>query len=233
MTTLVIATRNTHKTGEIRAILGRKFGYLTLDDFPTAPAVVEDGKTFAENAAIKSVSLAAWLARNTRQWIEKVRELGKLFVLADDSGLEVDALAGAPGVHSARFAALDSGVPGNSPDTANNAKLLRLLQSVPREQRTGRFRCTLALTQIPFATLTKRPLVSTPDGLSRYTKIFEGVCEGGISFDPSGKDGFGYDPLFVPKGYTESFARLGEEEKNKISHRAKALELLRKHLLAM
>ncbi len=119
MLTLVIATRNAHKVGEIRAILGDGFRYLTLDDFAGPPEVVEDAGTFAGNATKKAVALAKWLSQaQSSRANGGSREPGELrdgmFVLADDSGLEVDALSGAPGVHSARFAALDTGQPGNS-----------------------------------------------------------------------------------------------------------------------
>jgi XTP/dITP diphosphohydrolase len=148
-------------------------------------------------------------------------------VLADDSGLEVDALGGAPGVHSARFAALDLGKHSsselareNSPDTANNEKLLRLLAGVPREKRTARFRCALALVEI------------TPHPGIGDTQLFEGACEGRIGLAPSGHGGFGYDPLFSPLGHEQSFAELGEEAKNKLSHRAQALAKLRAYLIS-
>ena len=143
-TTLLIATRNAHKVGEIRAILSDRFQYLTLRDFPGAPPVVEDAPTFAGNATKKAVELAQWLAAT--QKVPKPAEGSQLFVLADDSGLEVDALNGAPGVYSARFAALDTNHSGNSPDADNNAKLLRLLENIPVGKRTARFRCVLALT---------------------------------------------------------------------------------------
>ena len=134
-------------------------------------------------------------------------------MLADDSGLEVDALDGAPGVHSARFAAQDLHGGVNASDAANNAKLLELLQEVPSARRTGRFRCVLALARVAPA---------------RFEPLsFEGVCEGRIAFAPSGGGGFGYDPLFVPEGFSASFAELGEEVKNRISHRARALARLR------
>lgn len=207
MTTLLIATRNAHKVGEIRAILGDIFEYHTLNDFPGAPAVVEDAATFAGNASKKAVELAAWLPDQTRS-ID--------FILADDSGLEVDALQGAPGVHSARFAALDKAK--NSPDADNNAKLLRLLKDVPLEKRTARFRCVLA-----FCRCTLR-LPNLPPS------IYEGTCEGRIDFAPRGQGGFGYDPLFIPDGFMQSFAELGEETKNRLSHRAKALAKLRDDL---
>ena len=140
-TTLLIATRNAHKVDEIRAILSGRVEYLTLRDFPAAPPVEEDAPTFAGNATKKSVQLARWLAQQP-----SLQTTSQLFVLADDSGLEVDALNGSPGVYSARFAALDTKQSGNSSDADNNAKLLRLLRDVPAEKRTGRFRCVLALT---------------------------------------------------------------------------------------
>ena len=168
MITLLIATRNAHKVEEIRAILGGEFGYLTLNNFPSAPEVIEDGGTFAGNATKKAAELAKWLSQvrsaegrvrsgefnvhGPRSAVHGPPATGRaareLFVMADDSGLEVDALKGAPGVHSARFAALDSGQAGNSPTLENNAKLLQLLGGVPAESRTARFRCVLALTPV-------------------------------------------------------------------------------------
>jgi XTP/dITP diphosphohydrolase len=136
-------------------------------------------------------------------------------VIADDSGLEVDALNGAPGVHSARFAALDSAKSGNTPDADNNAKLLRLLKNVPPEKRTARFRCVIALAE------------THPPSSTLHPQIFDGTCEGRIIFDPRGNNGFGYDPLFVPDGFEPTFAELGEDVKNKLSHRAQALEKLK------
>jgi XTP/dITP diphosphohydrolase len=149
---------------------------------------------------------------------------------ADDSGLEVEALNGAPGVHSARFAALDSRAAGNSGDAENNAKLLRLLRDVPLERRTARFRCVIALTPI----LTSGPSSASPvclaDERELQTELFDDACEGRIAFAPIGTAGFGYDPLFVPRGFTQSFAELGEDVKNRVSHRAKALEKLQARL---
>ena len=226
MTTFIIATRNAHKVEEIRGILGNQFTFRTLRDFPNAPAVIEDAPTFAGNAAKKAVELARWLSTLNPQ-----PSTSSTFVLADDSGLEVDALNGAPGVHSARFAALDSGVLGNSSDAENNAKLLRLLQNVPEVKRTARFRCVIALTPVHVGEGVK---ISSPvclaDERELQTELFDGVCEGRISFASSGGGGFGYDPLFVPNGFTQSFAELGGDVKNRISHRAKALEKLRARL---
>ncbi len=226
--TLLIATRNAHKVGEIRAILSDRFQYLTLRDFPAAPPVEEDAPTFAGNATKKSVQLARWLAQQPIR-----RTTSQLFVLADDSGLEVDALAGAPGVHSARFAALDTKQSGNSSDADNNAKLLRLLRDVPAEKRTGRFRCVLALTPALEPVRQSASPVCAGDEFELQTQLFDGACEGQIGFAPSGAGGFGYDPLFIPNGHRQSFAELGEAVKNQLSHRAKALAKLRLYLDAL
>ncbi|PAW83511.1 MAG: non-canonical purine NTP pyrophosphatase [Pedosphaera sp. Tous-C6FEB] len=210
MTTLLIATRNAHKVGEIQTILGAGFRCRALlQEFPDAPVPVEDADSFAGNAVLKARSLADWLAS-----LPAARELAaeQAWVLADDSGLEVDVLGGAPGIHSARFAALDSASTGNSPDRDNNAKLLRLLAGVPVAKRSARFRCALALV---------------PVGRADAPQIFEGTCEGRIDLDPRGAGGFGYDPLFIPAGREQSFAELGEETKSRISHRSQALGTLR------
>jgi XTP/dITP diphosphohydrolase len=229
MTTLLIATRNAHKVEEIRAILSDRFHYLTLRDFPAAPPVEEDAPTFAGNATKKAVELARWLA-NTPVPTSAFRRGDHAFVLADDSGLEVDVLGGAPGVLSARFAALESKQAGNAPDAENNAKLLRLLQGVSLEKRTGRFRCVLALTPILTPAVESTSPVCAADEAELQTELFDGTCEGRIGFAPSGTGGFGYDPLFIPSGYEQSFAELGEATKNQLSHRAKALVKLRKRL---
>ena len=148
------------------------------------------------------------------------------FVLADDSGLEVDALNGAPGVHSARFAAMDKSE--NSKDADNNAKLLRLLKDVPPEKRTARFRCVIAFVPVPRGKIESTSPVCFANEFE--PQIFDGACEGKILFEPRGKNGFGYDPLFVPDCFTQTFAELGEDVKNKLSHRAKALEKLNRWL---
>ncbi len=212
MPTFVLATHNRHKVEEIRAVLGADHTFLSLTDLPGAPVVVEDAATFAGNARKKAEALAAWLARDAYRPLA-----ADAWVLADDSGLEVAALGGAPGVLSARFAALDRGHDGNSTDLENNAKLLRLLAGVPAEQRAARFRCALALVRV-----AGKP--------GAETRIFDGVCEGTILFAPRGGRGFGYDPLFQPAGHRESFAELGEPAKNRISHRARALEQLHRWL---
>ncbi len=219
MTTLLIATRNAHKVGEIQAILGDRFRFLTLNDFPGAPAVIEDADTFAGNATKKAVELAQWLTGKSINHQPSTIN----FVLADDSGLEVDALNGAPGVHSARFAALDKNE--NSKDADNNAKLLRLLKDVPTEKRTARFRCAIALVPASPGQIESASPVCYADEFE--PRIFDGACEGKIRFSASGCGGFGYDPLFVPDGFEQSFAELGEAVKNRLSHRAKALEKLK------
>jgi XTP/dITP diphosphohydrolase len=218
MTSLVVATRNAHKVGEIQAILGPGFRCTPLTAFPEAPRLVEDGDTFAANAAMKARQLAAWLLAPGTPDRPVVPPTS--LVLADDSGLEVDALNGAPGVHSARFAAGESGPGHNAPDAANNAKLLRLLQGLPPGRRTARFRCVLALVW-----------AGQPPGAGDPI-LFEGRCEGRIGLEPRGQGGFGYDPLFIPAGLEESFAELGGEMKNSLSHRFRALDKLRRHLLA-
>ena len=222
MTTLLIATRNAHKAGEIQAILGAQFRCLTLKKFPDAPPVIEDADTFAGNATKKAVELAKWLAQDESG--KRKAESGNYFVLADDSGLEVDALNGAPGVHSARFAALDK--TENSKDADNNAKLMRLLKDVPLEKRTARFRCVIALVPVPEQKIENASPACFADEFEART--FDGVCEGRIQLTASGAGGFGYDPLFVPDGFAQSFAELGEDVKNTVSHRAKALEKLKK-----
>lgn len=228
MTTLLLATHNAHKTAEIKAILSEKFRYLTLNNFPTAPKVSEDAATHTGNATKKAVELANWIEEIASQelWIANI-DMDHFFVLADDSGLEVDALGGAPGVFSARFAALDSGHKGNSSDAENLKKLLRLLANVPAEKRAARFRCAIALTPVVAGARKNNSPVCLANETELRTEVFEGVCEGRIASHPSGHGGFGYDPLFVPKGFEQSFAQLSEVEKNKISHRAKALEKLR------
>ena len=182
---LVIASKNKGKIREIRAILA---------DLPLSvverelPEVVEDGRTFAENARKKAVEIA----RHTGAW-----------ALADDSGLEVDALGGAPGIRSARWS--------GGGDEANNDKLLAELRDVPAAARTARYRAVVA--------------VASPDG--RIVAEADGAFEGLIGFERRGSGGFGYDPLFVVPERGCTMAELPSEEKNRISHRAQALERLR------
>lgn len=194
MSLLVIGTKNAHKLREIRAILGDLgFELCGLDAYPGASKVVEDGATFEANAAKKAL-----------QW---ARELDAP-VIADDSGLEVDALGGRPGVHSSRYA----GEEGN--DARNNAKLLAELAGVPSERRTARYRCVIAL--------------ATPAGVEMTCA---GSCEGRILEAPRGTNGFGYDPLFLVPEYGKTFGELSAEWKNRISHRARALAAVRFRLL--
>jgi XTP/dITP diphosphohydrolase len=215
---LLLASRNEHKAEEIRSVLHP----LEVELLPSrgdVPSIVEDAETFHGNAEIKTATIAQWL------WDQPAGEWDRFdFVMADDSGLEVDALNGAPGVQSARFAALDSNQPGNSSDAANNAKLLRLLERVPLEKRTARFRCVLALVSLP-------PKFGQMEvSWNERTNFFQGTCKGHIDFSPRGSQGFGYDPLFIPSGLDQSFAELGEEIKNQISHRARALQKLKDYL---
>ncbi|MBW1739662.1 MAG: XTP/dITP diphosphatase [Deltaproteobacteria bacterium] len=185
---LVLATRNTGKIREIRELL-RDFPVeiKSLDDFGPIPPIEEDGTTFDENA-YKKASFAA-------------KVLG-LPVLADDSGLEVDALGGAPGVHSARYAG-----PGAT-DKENNAKLLREMQG--KTHRAAAFTCVIS--------------IAVPSGVAL---TYEGRCEGLVAEAPAGDNGFGYDPLFYYPPLDRTFAQLSPEEKNRVSHRGKALAELK------
>ncbi len=207
MRVLFLATGNAHKIDEVKSILGPDFIVLSQRDTSVRFHIPETADTFEGNAALKALAWAAYLRTDTCN-------LGAEWVLADDSGLEVDALGGAPGVHSARFAALDPSVSGNSADAGNNATLLRLLGGVPDAQRSARFRCVLAL--VPVAT-------PRPDAV----RHFSGVCPGRIQREAAGGGGFGYDPLFVPVGHPLTFAELGAAVKNQLSHRAQALARLK------
>jgi XTP/dITP diphosphohydrolase len=227
MFNLIIATRNAHKAEEIQAILGSTGRCRTLQEYPDAPKVVEDRGTFAGNATKKAVELARWLCS-----AKQVTSADPVYVLADDSGLEVDALGGAPGVNSARFAALEGSVGENTKDADNNAKLLHLLADVPAAKRSARFRCVMALTPLLSPAPQNASPVCAADELELATTLLEGTCEGRIGFAPAGTGGFGYDPLFIPDGFTQSFAELGEDVKNGISHRARALQALRQALKA-
>ena len=205
MPSLLIASHNTHKMAEIATILGEDFDVQSLATHNGAPEVEENGDTFTANAVKKAVETAAWL---------RSQALGQAlpdFVLADDSGLAVDALSGSPGVHSARFAGDDS----NSTDEANNAKLLRALAGVTGDNRGAQFQCVLALAAL---------------GQASEVRTFDGICRGRIAQAESGQVGFGYDPLFIPDGHDLSFAELGPLVKNAISHRASALGKLAEYL---
>ena len=201
-TPVTIATTNAHKAEEIQALLGDGFACRTLNDFPGAPEVEEDAATFAGNAVKKALSLVSWLKQN--------EDFTEGWVLADDSGLEVDCLDGAPGVRSARFAATENRH-GNTTDEQNNAKLLNELQGRPAHHRSARFRCVLALAAT---------------GRFGQPELFKGSVEGQITENPRGENGFGYDPLFVPDGFSQTFGELGADIKNQLSHRAAALRKL-------
>ncbi len=202
---IVIASANSHKAQEIQMLLGQGYECRTLKDYPGAPSAKEDAATFAGNAVKKALCLANWLKQN--------KHLTKSWILADDSGLEVDILEGAPGVHSARYASGPNSE--NSPDEANNARLLQELEGRAAHHRTGRFRCVIALAQ---------------SGEHTQPQIFEGSCEGRIAQSASGEHGFGYDPLFVPNGFNNSFGELGPEIKSQLSHRGAALRQLKEWL---
>jgi XTP/dITP diphosphohydrolase len=189
--TLVMATRNPGKVRELEALLlDLGVTLLSLADFPLLPEIPEEGATFAENAAAKAQAVA--------------RLTGQL-ALADDSGLMVEALQGAPGVFSARYAQ-DRTAPRPPTDADNWGKLLGELQGVPWGERDARFVCELALAR--------------PDGRLLTAR---GECQGVIALEPLGETGFGYDPVFWVPEYSATMAQLGPEIKNRISHRAKAL----------
>lgn len=221
-TEMIVATGNRHKVEEIRSILGEEYRIWSMQDVADPPRLVEEADTFEGNAVSKATQLAQHLA-GTRHSIPAGWASGGFWVLADDSGLEVDALGGAPGVHSARFANLEGGGDGNAMDVDNNAKLLRLLLKVTEEKRTARFRCVLALIEL-------EQVASVDGGRLGEARLFEGICEGRIGFESRGVGGFGYDPLFHPRGELGSFAELGEEVKNGLSHRYRALMRMRQWL---
>jgi XTP/dITP diphosphohydrolase len=215
MTTLFAATGNAHKLSEIRSLLPPDTLVVEPRDLGVSLHIEENGDSFAANAQLKSLG---WARLISESYLSK----GINWTLGDDSGLEVDGLDGKPGIHSARFAALDDGRPGNSSDPENNAKLLRLLRENPAASRKGRFRCVLALTPIIQG--------ATVETLQLKTRFFAGACPGTIAAQPSGIAGFGYDPLFIPDGYNHSFAELGEAVKNRLSHRSVALSQLNEFL---
>lgn len=192
---LVVATRNAGKLREIRRLLeGTGIEVLGLDAFPELSEVVEDGATFVANARKKAQETARLTGRLT---------------LADDSGLEVVALGGAPGVYSARYAGEGAG------DAANNAKLLAEMAGVPKSERRGAFVCAMALC-----------------GTDGVCATFAGRLEGFIIDAPRGDGGFGYDPLFLVPEYGKTLAELPIEIKNRISHRGQALRQALEHLQA-
>ena len=180
---LIVATRNTHKTREIEQILGSGLAVRDLTAHPEISEITESGTSFEENAKLKAIAVS-----------EKLPGL----VIADDSGLEVEALGGAPGIHSARYAG------ANVSDKEKIAKLLRQLAQPPGRNKIARG--------------------------GRILATVEGVVEGKIAERPRGSHGFGYDPIFIPDGFEETFAELPEELKNNISHRAKAIRKLQAKL---
>jgi len=193
MRKLLVATKNRGKAKEIKELIGDFFDdVLSLSDFNGNINIIEDGKTFEENALKKA---------------KTVYSLYRLPTLADDSGLEVDALDGRPGVYSARYAG------DNATDEEKIKKLLEELKNIPEEKRGAQFVCVLAFID--------------ENGRVYQTK---GICRGKIGFEPKGVNGFGYDPIFIPEGYSRTFAELESDEKNRISHRAKAFEKLKKIL---
>lgn len=198
--TLVVATTNRGKLGELRRLLdGVPVDVVTAADaLFEVPVVHEDGATFEDNALRKARAIA---------------QAATALTLADDSGLEVDALGGRPGVRSARFAH------ARATDAENNAALLSALDDVPPRERGARFRCVLALVD-PWA----------PGGLDAPV-VVEGRCEGSIAREPRGAAGFGYDPLFVLAASDRTLAELSQDEKNRVSHRAAAFDALRPKLL--
>ncbi|MEY2529713.1 MAG: XTP/dITP diphosphohydrolase [Verrucomicrobiota bacterium] len=192
---LLLATRNAHKTREFSEILGEDFAVRDLTSELEIPAVEETGSTFAENAILKA-------AATSKHFPD--------FVVGDDSGLEVDALEGAPGIYSARYAG------EYASDQENIAKLLaELAKHSKQDSYSARFRCVLALAR-------QGTILGT----------FEGIVEGAIVAPPRGDAGFGYDPVFQPLGLTQTFAELPPAQKNEISHRGKAIRALRIALLA-
>jgi XTP/dITP diphosphohydrolase len=190
---LLLATRNSNKVIELQhALEGAGWQVLTLADIASAPDVEEDGATFHDNA-LKKARIAA--------------RFSHLWTLAEDSGLEIDALGGEPGVRSARYAG------EGATDAERIQKVLRQLVSVRDEQRTARFRCVMC----------------TIDPADQEN-CFEGRCEGRIANDARGSSGFGYDPIFIPDGYDKTFAELGLGVKSKISHRARAMQQVIEYL---
>lgn len=193
-TELLIATNNAGKIRELTALLSNlPLRLRRLSEFSQIVEVEETGETFAANAELK----ARLYSRQTN-----------LQTLADDSGLEVDALNGAPGVLSARYGG------ANATDAERNARLLAALNETDDPHRTARFACTIALYE---------PTTET-------TKLFSGTCEGRIARHPRGDNGFGYDPLFIPNGYAQTFGELPDELKHQLSHRARALHAVRAYL---
>ena len=195
MKQLIVASGNAHKVKEFDGLLeASDFEVFSAKVCGGMPDVLEDGDTFGANARIKALALRAISPKGA--WI-----------VSDDSGLEVDALGGAPGIYSARYAG------EGASDLHNLNKLLLELEEQAAANRAARFRCVLCLID--------------PSGREQF---FEGACEGRIAKAPAGAEGFGYDPVFLPEGHSESFAELGESIKIKLSHRALAVLAMRRYL---
>ena len=207
---IVFATNNEHKLSEIRAILGPSFDVVSLADIGCHEDIPETGQTLEENALMKA---------------EYVYNKYHLSCFADDTGLEVEALNGAPGVYSARYAAIvPAGEPaGPSHDSeANMARLLRELAN--NNNRKARFRTVIALIE-------KKDVCPCGCTSIKVVHKFEGIVNGEITREKSGAEGFGYDPIFRPDGYDKTFAELGADIKNQISHRARAVAKLAEFLM--
>ena len=212
MKKIVFATNNQHKLSEIRAILGDAFEVVSLADIGCHEDIPETGTTLEENALMKA---------------EYIYNKYHLSCFADDTGLEVEALDGAPGVYSARYAAMEATAPdgsaiGKSHDSeANMARLLRELEN--NNNRKARFRTVIALIE-------KKDVCPCGCTSIKVVHKFEGIVNGEITREKSGAEGFGYDPIFRPDGYDKTFAELGADIKNQISHRARATQKLAEYL---
>ena len=209
---IVFATNNEHKLTEIRAILGDAFEVVSLADIGCHEDIPETGQTLEENALMKA---------------EYIYDKYHLSCFADDTGLEVEALNGAPGVYSARYAAMEATVPAGSPagishdSEANIARLLRELAN--NNNRKARFRTVIAFIE-------KKDVCPCGCTSIKVVHKFEGIVNGEITREKSGAEGFGYDPIFRPDGYDKTFAELGADIKNQISHRARATQKLAEYL---
>ena len=202
---IVFATNNQHKLEEIRSILGEDFEVLSLSDIGCHEDIPETSDTLEGNAMQKA---------------QYVFDKYGYACFADDTGLEVEALGGEPGIYSARYAALDGDDSISHDSEANMAKLLRKLKGI--ENRKARFRTVIAL-------ITNNPL-PFGEGMGERLQLFEGIVNGSIIKERRGGEGFGYDPIFQPEGYDKTFAELGNEVKNHISHRARAVQKLADYL---
>ena len=202
---IVFATNNQHKLEEIRSILGEDFKVLSLSDIGCHEDIPETSDTLEGNAMQKA---------------QYVFDKYDYACFADDTGLEVEALGGEPGIYSARYAALDGDDSISHDSEANMAKLLRKLEGI--ENRKARFRTVIAL-------ITNAPL-PIGEGMGERLLLFEGIVNGSIIKERRGGEGFGYDPIFQPEGYDKTFAELGNEVKNHISHRARAVQKLADYL---